>query len=166
MITFVTAWYVLKNKFNEELYRTWIDNLLSNVVHFKLVVYTNTASFGMVEKYTNNSNIKIILREISEFKCYAYRDMWIKNHSYNPLMNRIVGWESDTSISLFSEIGAFDIGYISLLSLFGTRINLDVYKLYAGCFFVVHLYQLRQQYKLRQNKSTHNITVVSGDIAF
>ena len=59
-----------------------------------------------------------------------------------------------------SEIGAFDIGYISLLSLFGTRINLDVYKLYTGCFFVVHLYQLRQ------NKSTHNITVVSGDIAF
>ena len=44
LITFSTCFYVLKSKFSVETYLTWINNLLSVVNNFNLVIYTNKES--------------------------------------------------------------------------------------------------------------------------
>ena len=49
MITFVTCWYNFKAKFNKEIYYEWIDNMLTNVNNYKLVIY-------IVNKYPYKSN--------------------------------------------------------------------------------------------------------------
>ena len=82
MIVFSTCWYIFKNKFNNSIYSDWIHNLLSNVKNFKLVIYTNNESKFMVEKYSNNPNIKIVILEIHEFYNYKYKGPW-DNHLYN-----------------------------------------------------------------------------------
>ena len=51
MIVFSTCWYILKAKFDKKKYGEWIDNLLRNVKNFKLIIYTNRESYGMLEKY-------------------------------------------------------------------------------------------------------------------
>ena len=52
MITFVTCWYKFNNKFNDNIYKEWIDNFLSNVNNFCLVVYTNKDSYILLQKYS------------------------------------------------------------------------------------------------------------------
>jgi len=93
MIIFSTAWYILKSKFNPNIYSKWIDNLLTSVNNFKLVIYTDKKSLHMIEKYKNNPNIKIILLELEEFYNYNYKDFWIKNHEKNYNLNTIVDWK-------------------------------------------------------------------------
>mgnify|MGYP000872372269 CR=1 FL=1 len=61
-ITFVTAWYNLKSKFNSETYQVWMSNFLNNSNNFNLVIYTNKESIDMVKSYTEKTNIKIILK--------------------------------------------------------------------------------------------------------
>ena len=86
-ITFVTAWYNLKSKFNSETYQVWMSNFLNNSNNFNLVIYTNKESIDMVKLYTKKGNIKIILKEFHEFKCYKYD--WITNQKKNSLLNQI-----------------------------------------------------------------------------
>lgn len=93
MIIFSTAWYILKAKFNPNIYSKWIDNLLTSVNNFKLVIYTDKKSLDMIEKYKNNPNIKIILLELEEFYNYKYKDFWIKNHKINTGLNTLVDWK-------------------------------------------------------------------------
>ncbi len=93
MITFVTCWYKLNNKFNENIYSIWIDNFLSNVNNFYLVIYTNKNSYSLLEKYSNLKNIKIIIKEIEEFYNYKYKYNWISNHEKNYLLNTKISWE-------------------------------------------------------------------------
>ena len=50
MITIVTAWYNLKNKFNVETYGRWMDNLLLNVKSANIVIYTNKNTYHDLEK--------------------------------------------------------------------------------------------------------------------
>lgn len=92
MIVFTTCWYIFKNKFNNYFYNQWIENLLSNVKNFKLVIYTNNESKFMVEKYSNNPNIKIIILELEEFYNYKYKDFWINNHEKNIYLNHKIDW--------------------------------------------------------------------------
>lgn len=92
MIVFSTCWYIFKNKFNNSIYSDWIHNLLSNVQNFKLVIYTNNESKFMIEKYSNNPNIKIVILEIHEFYNYKYKDFWIKNHDKNIYLNQKIDW--------------------------------------------------------------------------
>ena len=93
MIIFTTAWYILKAKFNKTIYQKWIDNLLSNVINFKLIIYTNKESYFMLEKYKKNDNIKIILLELEEFFNYKYKEFWINNHLKNIYLNSKVSWD-------------------------------------------------------------------------
>lgn len=106
MITLVTAWYNFKNKFNIAQYDIWIGNLLNNCNKFNLIIYTDKYSYPIFQKYehlfskTNDNpsppkaNIKIIMREITEFFTYKYNDTpnnWLSNQNNpnNPLKNMV-----------------------------------------------------------------------------
>ena len=93
MIVFSTCWYILKAKFDKKLYQQWIDNFLNNVNNFYLVIYTNKNSYYMLEKYSTNPKIKIVIYELNEFYNYCYKDFWIKNHEKNDLLNNKTCWE-------------------------------------------------------------------------
>ena len=93
MITFVTCWYELQSKYDKDSYERWIDNFLSNVNNFNLVVYTNKHSVPIVTKYKENPRIRIVLRELEEFYNYRYKEQWIKNHDKNVLLNNKTCWE-------------------------------------------------------------------------
>lgn len=92
-IIFSTCWYCLKAKFDYSVYQSWIDNMLSNVNNYYLVVYTNAKSSHMVSKYGENPRIKIVIKEIEQFYNYNYKDLWIKNHNENEYLNTRVSWE-------------------------------------------------------------------------
>ena len=94
MITIVTAWYMVKNKFNINIYNTWIDNFLSNA-NCNIVIFTNKDSKYIIEHYlTIKTNIKVIVKELDEFYTFKYKDEWISNQNRNdnPLKNQ-VSWE-------------------------------------------------------------------------
>ena len=117
MITIVTAWYSLKNKFDITTYMHWIDNFLSNA-NCNIVIFTDKMSKNIVETYTiNKPNIKLIIKEINEFYTFKYRDKWISNQNviYNPLKDKI-SWELNM---LWNEKINF-VKEASLLNLFNT----------------------------------------------
>jgi len=91
-ITFSTCFYIIKSKFNPNAYINWMNNLLSIVNNFNLVIYTDENS----SKYINingNPRIKIIIKQIEQFYNYKYKDYWIENHKKNILLNGISCWE-------------------------------------------------------------------------
>jgi hypothetical protein len=90
MITFVTCWYALKNKFNKSIYEKWISNFLTNVNNFYLVIYTDNHSVSMLYKYIdNNPRIKVVLLPIHKFYNIKYQDKWIKNQKNNIYLKQI-----------------------------------------------------------------------------
>ena len=93
MITFVTCWYKFNNKFNDNIYSIWIENFLSNVNNFFLVIFTNKNSYPLLEKYSTLKNIKIVIKEHDKFYNYKYVDNWKKNHENNYLLNTKISWE-------------------------------------------------------------------------
>ena len=94
MITFVSAWYVFKAKFNKATYETWIQNLVSNVRKFNLVIFTNKESQQIFTPLLfGNPNIKIIVVETEEFYTYKYKREWIENHIKNTTLISLVNWQ-------------------------------------------------------------------------
>lgn len=88
MITFASAFYILKSKFSKNKYEKWFSNFLTNVKNFNLVVFCDIESKKLLEKYTNNNdNIKLVILNIENFYNYKYKDFWIKNHEKNTLLN-------------------------------------------------------------------------------
>jgi hypothetical protein len=69
-----------------------MNNLISIVNNFNLVIYTDENSSKFIFT-NNNSKIKIITKSIEEFYNYKYKDLWIKNHSTNFLLNNKSSWE-------------------------------------------------------------------------
>ena len=92
MITFVTCWYNFKAKFNKEIYYNWIDNMLSSVNNYNLVVYTDNNSYSLFQKYMK-PNIKIIIKDYNLFHNYCYNKNWESNHQNNHLLNNAVDWK-------------------------------------------------------------------------
>jgi len=90
MLTLVTAWYRVKNKFHNNEYTLWMDNLLNENINCNIIIFTNIASVTEVIKYASEK-IKIILKEFEEFHCYS--DKWISNHIKNLTLNQITCWE-------------------------------------------------------------------------
>lgn len=91
-ITFSSCFYIVKAKFGPEKYIEWMDNFLSIVNNFNLVIYTDEDS----SKYINSSEnpkIKIIIKPFEEFYCYKYKDLWISNHQKNDQLNNFICWE-------------------------------------------------------------------------
>lgn len=92
IITFSSCFYILKSKFGPGTYITWMNNLISIVNNFNLVIYTDESSSKFI-KTNNNPLIKIIIKPSHEFYCYQYKDAWIKNHEQNYLLKNLSGWE-------------------------------------------------------------------------
>lgn len=91
-ITFSTCFYVMKAKFDSNKYLEWINNFMSIVNNFNLVIYTDENSINYINTL-NNPKIKIIIKHIEDFYCYKYRDFWILNHSKNYYINNMTCWE-------------------------------------------------------------------------
>jgi len=87
LITFSTAWYILRSKFDNRTYLEWIKNLLSIFNNFNLVIYTDAESFKQLRLLIDltNKKIKIIIKPFEDFYTYRYKDFWIKNHEKSNL---------------------------------------------------------------------------------
>jgi len=92
-ITFSTCWYVFKAKFDANVYEKWMDNMLSNVYNYNLVLYCDNLGYKYVEKYSSNPKIKIIIKPFTDFYTYQYQKEWINNHTKNWLLNEKVDWK-------------------------------------------------------------------------
>lgn len=91
-ITYSSCFYILKSKFDPSIYIEWMNNFISIVNNFYLVIYTDENSSKFIDT-KNNPNIKIIIKPIEQFYNYKYKDYWIKNHAKNTLINDKSGWE-------------------------------------------------------------------------
>jgi hypothetical protein len=84
----------MKSKFDPTTYIMWMNNFLSIVHNFNLVIYTDENSLEYIsEELTDNPNILIVLKPIEKFYNYKYKDYWIENHKKNHLLNEISCWE-------------------------------------------------------------------------
>lgn len=92
-ITFSTCFYIMKSKFEPSTYIEWMNNFLSIVNNFNLVIYTDENSCKYIPKETNNSKIHIILKPLEQFYNYKYKNYWIENHKKNLLLNDKSCWE-------------------------------------------------------------------------
>lgn len=104
--TLVTCYYKLKSKFNEEVYRKWMSELLNNVNNFNLVIYTNEESKQILETIIDkyNKKIKVLIKEYHEFNTWCYNDLWINNHEKNNTLNHNSFWDTDWKLNmLWSE---------------------------------------------------------------
>jgi len=91
-ITFSSCFYIIKSKFDPSIYIQWMNNFISIVNNFNIVIYTDENS----SKYINtrgNPKIKIIIKPIDQFYNYKYKDYWIENHKKNVLLNDKSCWE-------------------------------------------------------------------------
>jgi len=91
-ITFVSCFYIIRSKYNVDKYIEWMNNFISIVNNFNLVIFTdnNTAKYINTR---NNPKIKLIIKELEQFFNYKYKDYWIKNHDNNYLLNDKSCWE-------------------------------------------------------------------------
>ena len=92
-ITFSTCWYNFKSKFDNGTYLNWIDNILSNVNNYNLVIYSDESSCPCLQKYLENPRIQLIIKPHEQFYNYKYKDYWIKNHEKNTLLNDRIAWQ-------------------------------------------------------------------------
>ena len=91
-ITFSSCFYIIKSKFDKQVYIDWMNNFISIVNEFNLVIYTDENSVTYINT-NNNPRIKVIIKSIEEFYNYKYKDFWIKNHYKNYLLNEKSSWE-------------------------------------------------------------------------
>ena len=91
-ITLSTCFYIIKSKFNPSTYIQWMNNLISIVSHFNLVIYTDESSSIHINT-NDNPRIRIVIKPISQFHNYQYKDEWIANHHKNSLLNHSTCWE-------------------------------------------------------------------------
>ena len=91
-ITFSSCFYIMPSKFGPEKYIDWMNNLISIVNNFYLVIYTDVASSKYINT-RNNPNIKVIIKPIESFHNYQYKNYWIKNHQNNFLLNGNTCWQ-------------------------------------------------------------------------
>ena len=102
-ITFSSCFYILKSKFDKATYITWMNNLISIVNNFNLVIYTNVASMPFIDT-KGNKNIKIIIKEITQFYNFKYKEQWTKNHEKNVSLNDRSSYNTDWELNmLWSE---------------------------------------------------------------
>ena len=91
-ITFSSCFYIIKSKFEPNVYVQWMNNFISIVNNFYLVIYTDINSINYIDTH-NNKNIKIIIKPLEQFYNYKYKDYWLKNHEKNSLLNNNSSWQ-------------------------------------------------------------------------
>ena len=60
-ITFSSCFYIIKSKFDKDTYINWMNNFISIVNNFNLVIYTDENSLKFINK-RENPRIKIIIK--------------------------------------------------------------------------------------------------------
>jgi hypothetical protein len=91
-ITLSSCFYIIKSKFDHNIYVEWMNNFISIVNNFNLVIYTDENSVKYIDT-KNNQKIKIIIKSLENFYNYKYKDFWIKNHEKNHLLNDRTSWQ-------------------------------------------------------------------------
>jgi hypothetical protein len=91
-ITLSSCFYIIKSKFNYTTYVEWMNNFISIVNNFNLVIYTDENSSQYIN-IKNNPKIKIIIKPLTDFYTYKYKTNWIQNHERNTLLNKKTSWE-------------------------------------------------------------------------
>ena len=91
-ITFSSCFYIIKSKFEPDIYVEWMNNFISIVNNFNLIIYTDENSRKYIDTKENNK-IKIIIKPIEQFYNYKYKTDWIENHQKNLLLNDKSSWE-------------------------------------------------------------------------
>ena len=91
-ITFSTCFYIIKSKFDPSIYIQWMNNLISMVGQFNLVIYTDLATSVYI-KPRDNYRIKVIIKDMHDFYNYQYRNEWIENHRRNDRLNHATCWQ-------------------------------------------------------------------------
>jgi hypothetical protein len=92
-VTFSTCWYILKAKFSHEIYKYWIDSMLSNVNNYNLVIYCDNEGYEYIKPYLDNPLIKAIIKPLENCSTYKYKEKWIENHKKNYWLNEKIAWE-------------------------------------------------------------------------
>lgn len=69
-----------------------MNNLISTVNNFNLVIYTDENSHSYIDTQ-GNPRIMIIIKPIDQFYHYKYKEYWIANHEKNLLLNDKSSWE-------------------------------------------------------------------------
>ena len=90
-ITFSSCFYIIKSKFDPNTYIKWMNNFISIVNNFNLVIYTDENSSKHINTQ-NNPKIKIIIKPIEQFYNFKYKDLWINNHKKNLHLNDKSDW--------------------------------------------------------------------------
>jgi hypothetical protein len=91
-ITFSSCFYIIKSKFDPNIYIEWMNHFISIVNQFKLVIYTDEKSVSFID-IKNNPNIKVVIKPLESFYLYKYKEYWIKNHAINFLLNEKIDWK-------------------------------------------------------------------------
>ena len=66
---------------------------------FYLVIYTDEKSVKYIDT-KNNPRIKIIIKPVDQFYTYKYKELWIKNHKKNKLLNTFFKIKQDDSANI------------------------------------------------------------------
>jgi hypothetical protein len=91
-ITFSSCFYIIKSKFDPGTYINWMNNFISMVNNFNLVIYTDENSSQYIDT-KGNTKIKIIIKPFEKFYNYKYKQHWIENHKKNIFTNSWSSWE-------------------------------------------------------------------------
>lgn len=91
-LTLSTCFYVLNTKHSMDNYKEWITNFFDMLTDCNIVLYTDEKSMKYIP-ITEKDNIKIILKDITEFSTYHYKEKWISNHNKNHLLKDKVEWK-------------------------------------------------------------------------
>lgn len=92
VVTFSSCFYIIKSKFKPEVYVEWMDNLISIVDNFFLVIYTDENSLKFINT-RENDKIKVIVKPMEQFFNYRYKDAWIRNHQIPTPLNKNTEWK-------------------------------------------------------------------------
>lgn len=91
-VTFSSCFYIIKSKFDPGTYVEWMNNLISIVNNFNLVIYTDDNSRNYIDT-KGNPQITVIVRPIDQFYNYKYKNYWMANHGKNTLLNDKSSWQ-------------------------------------------------------------------------
>ena len=98
-ITFSTCYYILKAKFEANVFLQWCEFFLSIMTNCNVVFYTNEETFQilnsniLIKKYLKNENIRVIIYNLEDFYTYKYETQWKLNHSNNSSLNLVTDWK-------------------------------------------------------------------------
>ena len=92
IITFSSCFYIIKSKFEPEVYIEWMNHFISIVNNFNLVIYTDEKSAQYIDA-RENPKIKVIVKPMEQFYNYRYKDAWIQNHKNPTSLNKNTEWK-------------------------------------------------------------------------